>query len=497
MRHLLTLLFLSFLISSKLSHAQEVPPWAKHLPNVPNRPDLYQGLGAVSATGDVAADWQKATGQARADIVAQIRVVVSNAVVRKVEEVINVSETKLSDLFQTTTEQIAEGTLEGVEIQRWYDEKNSVYYAYAAVSKSEVERRFAERIENTVNAASIQYRAARKALEGSNVYFALTQLFEATKTIFLGESYLHKTLVADLAGNGTQMPSLAFLQSELCGVLSKLRFETVSGANQEGERDKALQQPLIGRVMYSGSDREVPMKSAPLTVSFVSPSRGKLTEEVQTDERGTFTIVVTDIQGGEAANNVRVKLALAGIEPLSQKLPEVTQCWTNAYLDIPFRLRVRTNINIAIHILENRLGKPQAKSSLQEEIQTQLIGGRYALVEESKVFGIIPQSTLNGAIESGDFDVVVKSLASIADVVIVGSASTKERSNPAPQIFFCTGSAILHVIDAKTGRLLANASIDGEKIGGASYEVASIKTLERLAQRLAAELKSKLDEALR
>jgi hypothetical protein len=92
---------------------------------------------------------------------------------------------------------------------------------------------------------------------------------------------------------------------------------------------------------------------------------------------------------------------------------------------------------------------------------------------------------------------VVSRLATEADVIVVGFVSTAERANPSSGIFFSSGTAVIRAIDAKTGRILASVSLDNEKEGGGSYEVAGVRLLQKMGKRIGDELKSSIDAAFR
>jgi len=60
-----------------------------------------------------------------------------------------------------TLEQIAEGVLENLIIERWYDEANKVFYAYAVIARREVERGYEERLRTAVESGRLAFEAGR------------------------------------------------------------------------------------------------------------------------------------------------------------------------------------------------------------------------------------------------------------------------------------------------------------------------------------------------
>jgi hypothetical protein len=482
-------------VAAGFCRGQEMPSWAKSLPGLPSRPEYYQGLGAVRSTGDAEADAQKANGQARAQIASQIRVRIVNTVSTRVQEVSAGDQTNLTDAFSSATDQMTEGTLERIVIERWFNKADETLYAYGAVSKAEVERQFSEKLQGAVDAARVYYQTGRRAAATGDAYLACSQYIEAAKVVTLAELYLQKSVTGDLTGAGAG-PVLPILQSEICGLLNKLHFQVTGGDDQSAEKGRALPEPLSGTLLFEMPEGRVAARNALLSATFVSPARGVLNADSRTDEQGRFRFAVTEIQGGEAVSRIRVGLAVQGLSALAPQMADVKRCLPNAFVDFSYRLKTRTNVSIAMHILESNLDKPRAKSSVQEEIQKRLLGDRYTIIEESKVYGAVSRAKIDDAVSSGNYDAVVRALAPVADVIVVGSVSTRERGNPMPQMFFCTGTAVIRAIDAKSGRVIASVSVENEKEGGGNFEVAGTRLLERIGKKIGEEIKIDLDKNL-
>jgi hypothetical protein len=495
MRTILHILFLFLMVP--VLHAQEVPVWAKHLPDLPARPGFYQGLGSARSSGDVDADWAAASGRARAQILQQIRVVVNNKVVSKIEEKTSAEHASITEAFSSTTDQIATGTLENVPTERWFDEENKMLYAYAFISKLEVEEKFDEVLNTATASARVYHDAATKALAGGDAYLALSSYLQAIKGVTLAELYLNKTITGDIQGTKQKVPVLPVLQSEMCSLLNSLKFHITGGNDQQAERGRGLPVPFSGKVVVRSSTGDAPLRNAALITAFVPPGAGTLSPVSRTDEEGNFQFSVTEVRGGDAVSKIRVTVALPGVEILAEKLPDATRCLSDTYVDYTYRLKTRANITIAMHIVEYNLSKKRAKSSVQEEIQKQLLSDRFAILEESQVLQAVPEDKLTSAAQSGDFHTVVAGLSRIADVVVVGVVSTEQRTNPSPGIFFSSGTAVVRAIDAKSGQILASVSLDNEKEGGGSYEAAGMRLLQKMGKKIGEELKTNFEVVMK
>jgi hypothetical protein len=92
---------------------------------------------------------------------------------------------------------------------------------------------------------------------------------------------------------------------------------------------------------------------------------------------------------------------------------------------------------------------------------------------------------------------VVTELSKVADVIVVGMVSTEQRTNPTAGIYFSSGTAVVRAIDAKSGQILASVSMDNEKEGGGSYEVAGMRLLQKMGKKIGEELKNNFDVAMK
>jgi hypothetical protein len=478
----------SFLLSAAL-HAQDVPPWARHLPDLPSRPGVYQGLGNAPSTGDAEADWAIASGRARAQILQQIRVVVNNKVVSKIEEKTSAQQASITEAFSSTTDQIATGTLENVPTERWFDQENKVLYVYAYISKLEVESRFEEQLAAATASAKVFHDAAVTALAGGDPYLALSDYLQAIKGVVLAELYLNKVITGDIRGTREKIPVLPVLQSEMCSLLSNVTFQVTGGDEQPAERGRSLPSPLSGAVLIRTPGGVAPMKNAVLTAVFLPPGAGTLSPISRTSEEGKFQFSATEVTGGDAVSKIRVGIVLPGFDVLAEKLPDAARCLSDTYVDFSYHLKTRANVTVAMHITEYNLSTKRAKSTVQEEIQKQLLQDRYTILEESQVLQAVPEEKMNAAAKSGDFHSVVAGLSHIADVVVVGLVSTEQRTNPTSGIYFSSGTAVVRAIDARSGRILASVSLDNEKEGGGSYEVAGMRLLQKMGKKIGEELK--------
>ncbi len=484
------------LLVASVAFPQGKPKWAEDLPNLPQRQGYYQGLGITRATADGAADWNDASGKARAQISSQIRVRISNTVTRAIKETASGADIAIAEAYASTTDQITSASLEGVVLERWFDEDTGNLYAYGAISQAEVERRFREKMEDAIASARVYYQGARKAIDRNDPFTALGQLSEAMLVVALAEGALDRTIAASLDGAGPATPVLPELQTQLCGMLSKLQFEALDGNGQDAERGKGLEAPLHGRLSFKSDHGTYPVKNAVLVPSFVAPAAGRVPEDVRTDAAGEFTLPVIEVKNGESVNRVRVVPGVPGAAVLKAQSPDLARCWSTAYVDFTFKMKSRTNITMAVRILESNMGTVRSKSSVQEEVQKGLLESQYAILDDSHALGEMSTEKIHTALSTGDYRPVLATVGKRADVIIVGEATTAERSNPFPQMYFGAGRVILRILDCKTGRVLGSVVMEDQKEGGPTYEQAGRKLLEKMARTAAEQVRTEVKKAL-
>jgi hypothetical protein len=495
-RILMCALLCLFTLWSTVGYAQDRPSWAKDLPNLSAKTGWYQGLGMAKASGKEDTAWDAAAGRARAQIAAQIKVRINSSVTHAVQETATGTEMSLTDAYASTTEQLTSATLEGIVLDRWYDDDAGVIYAYGAISQAEVERRFQAKMQDALASARVYHAAAHKAIGRDDPFTACSQLLEAMKVVSLAEASLERTISASLEETGPSVPVFPVLQSQLCGFLSRLKFEVVSGNHQEAQRGKALTEQLRGRVMFRSDRGLIPLRDAQLAAVFIKPAAGNIPTDFRTSEQGEFSIPVNEITAGEAANRIRVTLALPGLVALAGRFKDLERCVNTTFIDYSFLLKSRSSSTVAIRIVESNMGAPRAKSSVQEQIQRLLVGSRYTVVEDSKVLRLVSEGQLTQAITSGDYHAVTGLLGRIAEIAIIGQVEATQRNSPMPQMCFSAGRAVVRVIDCKSGVILASVILENEKEGGATYENAGSRLLEAMAKKVGDRVKTELDKAL-
>jgi hypothetical protein len=149
-------------------------------------------------------------------------------------------------------------------------------------------------------------------------------------------------------------------------------------------------------------------------------------------------------------------------------------------VDYTFKTRSRTNIGCH-PILETNMGGVGEIDRAGTDTAP-APRSRYSIVEDSRALSGLTPGRIQEVLASGEYNELVAALGKHADVAILGEVSTAQRSNPFPQMYFSSGRAIVRVIDCKTGMLLGNVNIEDGKEGGATYEHAGNKLLDKMGK---------------
>lgn len=485
------------------------PAWTKNLPNIPQKPGYYTGLGIVKSTGNDGQDKNDAESQARAQIVQAIRSEISSKVESSVSESMSssggVETSDYTESFASVTSSFAQETLEKLKVDSYFDKKKkkskSTWYAYAEISIAEVDKQFAERTQKAVNLATTYYAAGVKALSSADFYLALDQFMQGAKEVVLAELILRKTIEGDIDGDGSKEPVKAALDTRLKEILSKMSISVVSGDGQKGAKNEPLAQPLVAKITYENSK---PVKNANMAFSFQSPAAGKVDSETKSDGSGTFkaTVHSLDAISESGVNKIRAGLNISDFEAFRDQLPGAVEKARLVFKDFEIKTRGARTTRIAMIIFEYNIGQPRP-STVQGKILKKLISGKYKVVDESEIYAKIDKATASGAAESGDDDIVRQAMKDVADIIVIGYVKAEE-SDAGGDTGYGTSkqksawaSASIRAIDLESNKIIANTELEGVKGIWKTMKQAGEKAIQKISEKIEEELVTGLNNALK
>ena len=123
-----------------------------------------------------------------------------NTVAARAVETFSAAGSSVAQSFASTTDQLTEGTLEGVIVERWFDRDHRTLYAYASIEKAAVDRKFEEQLGSALASATVSYNAGVKAVAHGDVYLGLRDYQQAVTDVAFAEFYLKRTVTGDLRG---------------------------------------------------------------------------------------------------------------------------------------------------------------------------------------------------------------------------------------------------------------------------------------------------------
>ena len=488
------------LLFSAAAHPQQgTPEWIRALPNLPNRPDLLQGLGTVRSTDNPSDDQTKAENLAQAEVAMQIRVHINSRVDFSAREKSHQGRTEeSSQLISEVTSSIATQTVENIIVEKYYDKDAKTWYGYANIPVEEVKRQIEERTRRAEIIAGQYYAGAMSKMDSADIDGAVLQLTRGLEEIIFAENILGKPLIVSRLGDtGTSVAARPKFSNALMEIMSHLTLEAVSGDKQSGERGKPLPSKLLGRLAYGKGSRSYPMQNVKLRCAISKPSSARIDTVVSTGPDGGFACTVHEIESGSENNVLTVQIDSAQFLPLCNAIPEMRPLIQNYSCAFNYSLPSKTNISIAIRIVEDDLQQNAGESPIADEIAKQLTGVRYRIVEGSTLGPQTNGSEMTTALHSGNDDYIVRAFGSSADYIIAGYCSTGKRRSPFPNAYVCAATGSVRVIEAKTGRVIFNSGEKLETGSGSSPEVAGKKALRQLGISIGLDIRKSFDEIFR
>ena len=493
---LLTGLWLSVGICSQV--AGEAPSWTTQ---TPNRPDLLQGIGNANDTGSPEEDRRRADNYAVAEIMSEIRTTVTSTLSSYYQEEARGGRiTSSAEVVTRISAQYAQETVEGIKIsERYYDAARRIYYAYAFISREQLEQQFRAKAGSTARLCGDYHRHAQEALQRRDIYGAIEHYIRALGELFVAQAYLKRKIEGDLDGTGQTEMLQARLESEFSVILSGLYFEVVSGNDQRAERNRALELPLVGRVFYRDSDGgSWPVSNLPITFTLVNAT-GDLTLKVITAQDGTFTGRLNLIQSAAAeVGLIRAGLAISPeLEPFQGELAGMTARLQQTACSFNFHIAVAASVRIFVDVKEEingvRIEQPYTTGILVKS----LVGNQFTVVQSDQLQAGAARGDLEQALQSGDAQAVARAVGNAADYAVVGRVASEVKGGSDAGLKFAYASADVRVIDLKGGRVLASSVPMRVKGGGGDEAGANQAAIKKCADIVAAEINARLKEALK
>jgi len=161
-----------------------------------------------------------------------------------------------------------------------------------------------------------------------------------------------------------------------------------------------------------------------------------------------------------------------------------------------FEKETPSDVEVVVHLLEMDLDSLQARSSVQDAVKWELAQYGYSVVAEVAIYDVVSKRKLNEAVRAGDYTVVIRPLAKIADLIVIGLVATERRSNPREGIFFCSGRSDIQLVEARAAQIIGVVSSGIEEVAGETYNVASDRLIRQFTPTVATALKDTINLVL-
>ena len=473
-----------------------VPEWVTQKPN---RPDLIQGIGIADDTGSPEEDQLRADNNAIAEILNEIRTTVTSTMESYYHEEIKDGEViSSSDVVSTISARYAQETIEGIRItERHYDKKKHVYYAYAYITKEQLERQFKEKADEVKKLCADYHRFALQSLDQHDVYTALGKYIKALSELFVVQAYLKEKIRGDLSGEGRSEMLQVRIESEISNIIGRLQIQVFSGDGQKAQRNRALDNPLVGKVVYTDDSGSHNVVNLPVILKFANAT-GDLTSNLITNQIGLFTCYVNMIESAESETGIiNAGLNLTDLEPFRGELESVFQRLEQVSCSFTFIIDVAASIRIFVSIYEEVDGNTVDKPRADGAIINSLVKNKYSVVDIDHLSSSFTKVDIERAVQSGDDRMIVKAAKEDANYAVIGTVSSSVESKVDFGIIFAYANADVRVIDLNSGRVVASSVKSRVKGAGNNSSTANQKAIEKCVASVESDIIHGLEAALK
>lgn len=471
------------------------PKWIEQLPD---NPELLQGVGVASETGDAEKDRNRADEEAISEIIHQISTSVSSELVDFYKEEQSGETSILTTNTSSLTKQYAKATVKGIKIiERYHDKKLNAYYSYAVLSRVELEEQFRESAEKIKKMAQDYHIFAQQALIKKDIYTALSNYSKALSELLIVQANIKKRIECDLEKNGKFEMLQVRLENELSTILSKIQFKIVSGNAQKAERGRNLKEQLVGTVLYYDKDIEYPIRNLPVLLEFVN-AKGELTKDVISNLNGTFKANVNLIESAEAETGIiKAMINFSELDAFRNEVPTLFARLEQCSARFTFKIAVAASVKMFVHIFEESNSEVLKKSMTTRNLIKRLVKKNFSVIDARRLPENISIDDVEMAIEYGDDKSITDQLKDVVDYAIVGTLISESGDVSSGVLYYAKADADVRVIDLKTGRILASSAQNQVEGLGDNYPKAHKNALENCSELVVEDIVNGLQAALK
>ena len=487
--------FLFGLLSNASGIDEKRPKWVDQ---VPNNPEILQGIGIANDTGNPETDRKRADTDAIAQIIHEISTSVTSQLTDFYQEDSRSGQKSTQETFTKISSQFAQETITGIKIiQRYYDPQKKVYYAYAVLERTELERQFREQAERVSKICRDYHLHAQTALAAGKIYDALNNYVKALAELFIVQASLKQKIESDLELSGKKEMLQVRLENEISQILRNIYFEVISGDNQNAQRNRGLSQPLVGKAIYQLATQKIPLPNLPMRLTLVN-AVGQVSADFTTDANGIFTGFVNQIES--ASSEIGVVKAVVNFPELvafRSQIPALFKLVEQSGCDFKFRIDVAASVRVFVYICEDADGVPAPRAYSTGEIIKALIQNKFTVINPGQLPPSVQPNAIDFAVRYNDYQSLAGYLSTVADYAVIGMLTAEQAEVSSGVLYFSKASADIKTIDLKTGRDVVTVIQSGIKGAGNDFNTSNKAALKKCTESVVQELIKGLQSALK
>jgi len=449
-----------FLLTSSILYGQERASWTIHLPDLPDRPGYYQGLGIAQSTGDPSEDWNTAINRARADLAGQLYVHIISETTNIIRELEINDESEVESYFGQEVQAASQMILQEVMVQRWFDQERDYYYAYVAVPKGYMVDLRSELLNNAQYVLHFYQELADEFLDSEKIYAAVLIYNEGIEALFRIQDNVRG--IQDASQTSYTIDQIITrYETDFCELLNRIEIRSEITPEYKLDSNQPYPNLIAGDVMYlKGENEELLNVTSQFSIAVTAKNGFKA--ELRIDNTGeNFYVHLSEIHSAGSSNELSVFLNITGKQALIEKSAVLRSCLNRLEKTETIHIKGRRDTQIAVYVEEIVNGVITEDTHATEAIRSSL-----SQLGFEAVFG---KEVCNQAQRLFD------------GYRVCGTLRMNDRSNPRPNFYFATAGGTIEIIENSNGTILDVLQPEELRDGGSSFAQARDRAKNNLS----------------
>lgn len=453
---------------------QERPSWAKNLPNIIEMQGYVQGLGSAMSSENPSENetWETAINRARSNLINQIQVQIISESTSQIQETDRNGQFDVESFFSEDIRAFSSLELQDVQVERWYEEENGLFYAYVKVPENYIQSLQKEYLENAQYASEFYREVSNRFIENGDVFSGLLMILDGAESLHRLRMNIQKT------GRSGQTSYdidkiIAEYEEQGCNLLGKIKLYATTTIDRKIDPNQSYPGLINGNVIFeTGQEKENITGQINMSVAGRKPFDADMSIQYSGNE---FQVNLEEIYAASGRNELEIKIELPQYNFLMDPTTALSRCIQNLSLLITVEVEGRGDHKIGIQVIERTDGTPATHQQASSFLMSALTGNGFE-VSTGIEGNCRPQPKQE------------------YDYFICGQVDVRDKSNPRPNIYFATAEASIKVYDVEQKKAVHVINLESVREGGNSYRSAGNRAASIIYEQITSQVLAFFDE---